>query len=106
MTEGIAEVEAVQAAIMADPSRFDLAALQMSPLLSKQVGKNVRAAMKAAEPRVLQSDVADWLGLSQGAVWKRLEGHTLWTVGELVVVAGRLEVPVAPLLEGVDEVAA
>lgn len=78
----------------------------VSPALSAQVGRNVRAAMKNAEPRVLQADVADWLGLSQGAVWKRLEGHTPWTIGELIVVARRLEISMEALLEGVAELAA
>jgi hypothetical protein len=79
---------------------------KISALVTAQVGRNVRAAMKTAEPRVLQADVADWLKLSQGAVWKRLEGLTPWGIGELIVVARRLGVPVATLLEGTDEVAA
>ena len=78
----------------------------VSPEFTKQVGKNVRAAMKAAEPRVLQADVAGWLDLSQGAVWKRLEGQTPWTVGELVVVARRLGISIDDLLAGVDVAAA
>lgn len=78
----------------------------VSPALSAQVGRNVRAAMKVAEPRVLQADVAELLGLSQAAVWKRLEGLTPWTIGELIVVSRRLGVSVEALLEGVDELAA
>jgi hypothetical protein len=100
------EIDAVRAAISEYPDGFDLSALHMSPRLSAQVGKNVRAAMKAAEPRVLQATVAEWLGLSQGAVWKRLEGQTLWTVGELVVVARRLGTSIDDLLAGIGDVAA
>lgn len=78
----------------------------VSPQFTALVGKNVRAAMKNAEPRVLQADVAGWLDLSQGAVWKRLEGQTPWTIGELIVVARRLGISIDDLLAGVGDVAA
>lgn len=85
---------------------FDIEQVQVSERFTAQVGSNVRAAMKNAVPRVLQADVAEWLELSQGAVWHRLEGHTPWTIGELVVVIDRLDLPIEDLLAGVSELAA
>lgn len=71
---------------------------------TKRVGANVRAAMENADPKVRQADVAEWLHLSQGAVWKRLEGLTPWTIGELIVVANTLGLPLGGvLLDGVNE---
>jgi predicted transcriptional regulator len=57
----------------------------------------VRAEL--ARGGVTQADVASWLGLNQAAISKRLRGVIDWRLGELQVIAEKLGVPIARLIE-------
>lgn len=48
--------------------------------------------------RLNQRQIAEALGITQGAVWKRLDGKTPFRLAELETLAGFLRVPVARLL--------
>lgn len=65
--------------------------------LSSVAAMNVRA--ETARRGILQSDLADGLGMSRMAVSDRFRGRTPWTVDELAMVAEMLGVPLAVLLE-------
>jgi transcriptional regulator with XRE-family HTH domain len=64
--------------------------------LSTQVAANVRAEM--ARQRKRQSDLGDVLGLTQGAVSKRMSGTVALDVNEVGKIAEFLGVPVSALL--------
>lgn len=64
--------------------------------LSTQVAANVRAEM--ARQRKRQADLGEVLGLTQGAVSKRLNGAVALDVDEVGKIARFLDVPVASLL--------
>lgn len=63
---------------------------------TQHVAAAVRA--EAARHRVSQRDIADRLGLTQAAVWRRMRGDVPFTASELVEVARLLEVAPAALL--------
>ena len=67
--------------------------------LSTQVAANVRAEM--ARQRKRQADLGEVLGLTQGAVSKRMSGTVALDVDEVGKIASFLGVPVSALLEGV-----
>jgi transcriptional regulator with XRE-family HTH domain len=60
------------------------------------VTNTIRAEM--ARRKMSQKDLADALGLSQPAASRRLNGHTEFTVGELLEIAAVLGVAPAVLL--------
>ena len=64
--------------------------------LSTTVAANVRAEM--ARQRKRQADLGDVLGLTQGAVSKRMSGSVALDVDEVGKIATFLGVPVAALL--------
>ena len=64
---------------------------------STTVAANVRAEM--ARQRKRQSDLGEVLGLTQGAVSKRMSGIVALDVDELGKIAGFLGVDVAALIE-------
>ena len=64
--------------------------------LSTQVAANVRAEM--ARQRKRQADLGEVLGLTQGAVSKRLNGAVALDVDEVGKIARFLDVSVASLL--------
>ncbi len=63
---------------------------------STPLNAEIRANM--ARKGLNGGDVASMLGLSRGAVSRRLTGQTDWTVNELTAVASFLGVTVAALL--------
>jgi len=65
--------------------------------LSTHVAANVRAEM--ARQRKRQADLGDVLGLTQGAVSKRMSGVVALDVDEVGKIAVFLGVPVSALLE-------
>ena len=64
--------------------------------LSTQVAANVRAEM--ARQRKRQADLGEVLGLTQGAVSKRMSGTVALDVDEVGKIAAFLGVPVSSLL--------
>jgi transcriptional regulator with XRE-family HTH domain len=66
--------------------------------VSNDTASTVRAEM--ARRRIRQADLADYLGLPQASISRRLNGRTPFAVAELVAVAALLDVPVASLLGG------
>lgn len=60
------------------------------------VAANVRAEL--ARKRISQTEVAARLGVSRQNVAQRLSGRVDFRVGELVAIAGLLDIPVAALL--------
>ena len=64
--------------------------------VNKQVGLEIKSWLARRELR--QVDLAHALGLSQGAVSQRLMGRVSFSVEELLVVAGLLEITLADLL--------
>lgn len=65
--------------------------------LSTQVAANVRAEM--ARQRKRQADLGEVLGLTQGAVSKRMSGTVALDVDEIGKIADFLGVPVSSLLD-------
>ena len=65
--------------------------------LSTRVAANVRAEM--ARQRKKQADLGEALGLTQGAVSKRMSGIVVLDVDELAKIAGFLGVPVDALVK-------
>lgn len=65
--------------------------------LSTQVAANVRAEM--ARQRKRQADLGEVLGLTQGAVSKRMSGTVALDVDEVGKIARFLGVPVSALIE-------
>ncbi|MEU3847748.1 helix-turn-helix transcriptional regulator [Micrococcus terreus] len=64
--------------------------------VNKRVGLEIKAWLARRELR--QVDIAQALGLSQGAVSQRLMGRVSFSVEELLAVAGLLEITLADLL--------
>ena len=62
---------------------------------------SVRAEM--ARAGVTQKDVAEWLSIAESQVSQRVNGHIDWRLSEIRIIAERLGVPLATL---VDEPAA
>ena len=60
------------------------------------VAANVRAEL--ARKRISQTEVAARLGVSRQNVAQRLSGRVDFRVGELVAIAGLLNIPVTALL--------
>ena len=65
--------------------------------LSTQVAANVRAEM--ARQRKRQADLGEVLGLTQGAVSKRMSGTVALDVDELGKIADFLGIPATTLIE-------
>ena len=65
--------------------------------LSTQVAANVRAEM--ARQRKRQADLGEVLGLTQGAISKRMSGTVALDVDEVGKIAAFLGVPVSSLVE-------
>ena len=64
--------------------------------VNKRVGLEIKAWLARRELR--QLDLAEALGVSQGAVSQRLIGNVSFSVEELVIAAGLLDVSLGELL--------
>lgn len=64
----------------------------MTESLTHRVAAEVRAEM--ARQRVQQRQVAEWLGISQPQIGKRLRGEIAFDTGELETLASHFAVPV------------
>lgn len=62
---------------------------------------NIRAELGRADQR--QADAAELLGFSETSMTQRMTGKRDFHLGELLAIAHWLNVPLATLLEGVDE---
>lgn len=65
--------------------------------LSDLVAENIRALL--ARTRIHQQELADALGMTQGAVSKKVNGARPFTIDEMQTAAELFGVPVASLLE-------
>lgn len=65
------------------------------------VAGEIRAEL--ARQRMTQADLATQLGVSRPWLSRRLSGETPLSVGDMVVIAEALDVPVATLTAPVDE---
>lgn len=63
-------------------------------------GSNVRAEM--ARLGVSQSKLAASLGISQSSLSKRLQGHTPFSIDELVTISKALDIALDRLLVGIS----
>ena len=66
------------------------------PMTQASVAANVRAEL--ARKQITQIEVAARLGVSRQNVAQRLNGRVDFRVGELIAIAGLLDIPVADLL--------
>lgn len=64
---------------------------------------NIRAELGRADRR--QADAAELLGFSETSMTQRMTGKRDFHLGELLAIAHWLKVPLATLLDGVDEYA-
>lgn len=71
---------------------------------SKIVRSNVLAELGRKD--ISQSRAAEWVKLSPASFGFRLNGKTEFRLGELIVLAERLNVPFSVLVSGLDEIAA
>lgn len=60
------------------------------------VAANVRAEL--ARKGLSQRALADVLGKSQTYIYRRLNGETPFTIDDLALIAGHLEIPLAALI--------
>ncbi|MFT9771111.1 helix-turn-helix domain-containing protein [Brevibacterium casei] len=60
------------------------------------VAANVRAEL--ARQGMSQRALADILGKSQTYIYRRLNGETPFTIDDLALIAGHLEIPLAALI--------
>lgn len=67
------------------------------PHISDLVSENVRALM--ARTRTKQQALADALGMTQGAVSKKLNGDRPFSLDEIEMVAAHFGVPITALFE-------
>ena len=72
-----------------------------APSMAPAVAAEVRAGIARAGVR--QKAVAAHLGMSQGALSRRITGASPFTLDELARVAGFLGVPLTALLPSTDE---
>lgn len=56
-----------------------------------------------ARRELTQSDLAETLGISRAGITDRFKGRTSITVDELILIAERLDLPVADLLRDLTE---
>ena len=68
-----------------------------APHISDLVAENVRVLM--ARTRTKQNTLANALGMTQGAVSKKLNGDRPFTLDEIELVAAHFEVPITDLFE-------
>lgn len=68
---------------------------------TRVVRANILAEMGRRELR--QSDVAAILHTSQRSVSKRMTGETDWRIGDLLQLAQAWSIPIATLLDGVED---
>lgn len=68
----------------------------MTEPLPERVAGEVRAEM--GRQRLNQRQIAEALGITQGAVWKKLDGRTPFRLAELETLADLFQVPVVQLL--------
>lgn len=71
---------------------------------SKVVRSNVLAEFGRKD--ISQSMGASWLGLSPASFGFRLNGKTDFRLGELMILANKLNVPFSTLVSGLDDVVA
>lgn len=75
-----------------------------NPTASQVVGRNIRAEM--VRRGISQEAIAKLLGLSQAAVSTRLRGETRITMDDAAAIAAHLKVPMAVLLDGIENLEA
>ncbi|GAA3278528.1 helix-turn-helix transcriptional regulator [Nesterenkonia halobia] len=68
---------------------------------SEAIAANVRA--EVGRKNLSNLEVASCLGVSRGALSKRMTGMTDWKTGELVLLASILGVKFSQITEGIDD---